>query len=187
MSTLATGIGRVVVVSCVLAGFAVGTLLPASADAVVAQLALRHPVQVFSDDTSVTGVRLNLLLGVNQDVTGLDLGIGANRTVGDQVGFQFAPYNEVSGDLTGAELGIIFSDIEGEMVGLQLTVVGNYARGGTGAQISGLYNRTETLRGLQLGLINVAEEMEGLQLGLLNFNKKGFLPFFPLFNYGYTR
>ena len=184
LSALVTGIRRIAVFACALASFAGGTLLPESADAVVAQLALRHPVQVFSADTSVTGVRLNLLLGVNRDVTGLDIGIAANRTTGDQVGFQFAPYNEVSGDLTGVEFGIFFSDVEGEVVGLQLTVIANYAGGGTGAQISALYNRTEKFRGLQLGLFNVADEMEGLQLGLLNFNRKGFLPFFPLFNYG---
>ena len=33
-------------------------------------------------------------------------------------------------------------------------------------------------------LVNLSESMTGLQLGFCNVNDKGFLPFFPLFNYG---
>ncbi len=43
----------------------------------------------------------------------------------------------------------------------------------------------ENGKGLQIGFWNVAKEMTGLQIGLLNFNDKGFLPIFPLFNFGY--
>ena len=46
-------------------------------------------------------------------------------------------------------------------------------------------NSTAHGQGVQVaGLLNVADDMKGLQLGLLNFNKNGFLPFFPLFNFG---
>jgi hypothetical protein len=40
------------------------------------------------------------------------------------------------------------------------------------------------MKGLQIGLLNRARELEGLQIGLLNFNERGFLPVFPLFNFG---
>ncbi len=39
-------------------------------------------------------------------------------------------------------------------------------------------------KGFQLALFTWAKEMEGLQIGLLNFNEKGFLPVFPIFNFG---
>lgn len=185
LSALEDGMRRIVLLAFALAGLAAGALLPASASAAVAQLALSHPVQVFPAETSVTGVRLNLLLGLNQDVTGLDVGIAANRTSGDQLGLQIAPYNEVGGDLTGAALGALLSDVGGELRGLQLTGIANVAARGTGAQVSALYNEADSLRGLQLGLVNVADDLEGLQLGLINVNPRGFLPVFPLFNFGY--
>ncbi|NNF06228.1 MAG: hypothetical protein HKN21_05670, partial [Candidatus Eisenbacteria bacterium] len=38
-------------------------------------LALFNPIQIFGEDTSVEGVRVNLIYGKNRDVTGLDLGL----------------------------------------------------------------------------------------------------------------
>ena len=69
-----------------------------------------------------------------------------------------------------------------------------------GAQVSLLWNRAEAVKGgcqaawgynnvskffngAQVSVVNVAREGASLQFGLLNWNKKGFLPFFPFFNF----
>ena len=49
------------------------------ADDKIIQLALFNPVQIFPEENSITGVRLNLLYGSNASVTGLDVGV-VNRT-----------------------------------------------------------------------------------------------------------
>ncbi len=188
LAALRTRIPGSTVFICALGLLAAGSWVPRRADAETenfAQLALLHPVQAFPAESSVTGVRLSLLLAVNHDVTGVDIGVAANRTLGDQAGFQVALYNEVSGDLRGTEFGVFLNDVDGELTGLQLCGGANLAAGGRGAQLSVFYNQAKELRGLQLGLVNVAEELDGLQIGLLNINRNGFLPFFPLFNYGF--
>ncbi len=79
-----------VVLACVAA-----SLAPAAASAekparrsTPVQFALVNPAQVFGEDKSVTGFRLNVLLGVNRDVTGLDLSALAAHTLGTQRGVQ---------------------------------------------------------------------------------------------------
>ena len=52
------------------------------------QVALLTPAQVFGEDTSVSGFRLNVFLGVNRDVTGFDLGGLINQVDGDCTGAQ---------------------------------------------------------------------------------------------------
>ena len=48
-------------------------------------LSLFDPVQIFDADTSIKGFRLNLIYGVNQDMTGLDIGLG-NHAKGNMSG-----------------------------------------------------------------------------------------------------
>jgi hypothetical protein len=61
----------------------------------------------------------------------------------------------------------------------QLGVLCNYGSAGSGLQI-GCANFTEDSI-FQLGVFNKADS--GIQLGVLNWNKNGFLPWFPIFNY----
>ena len=56
--------------------------------------------------------------------------------------------------------------------------------GGSGVQIAAIAAGATKLRGLQIGLVTRADELRGLQLGLLCFNGNGFLPVFPIFNFG---
>lgn len=71
---------------CLLSGFvlviAVLMAAPAFAQNKPVQLALVTPIQIFPEDNSITGVRLNLLYGRNASVTGLDLGL-VNHTTTD--------------------------------------------------------------------------------------------------------
>ena len=162
------------------------------------QLALVEPWQLVDEDVSVEGLRLSLVRGANRDVSGFDLSGLATRTLGSLSGLQIAPANDVEGDGRGLQIALFTSYVEGGFRGLQVSGIGARAGQGAGAQIAvvlsdapewkgfqiALATRAGVMEGVQIGLLNRAREMEGLQIGLLNFNKRGFLPIFPLFNFG---
>ncbi len=160
-----------VVLACVAA-----SLAPAAASAekparrsTPVQFALVNPAQVFGEDKSVTGFRLNVILGVNRDVTGFDLS---------------GLVNKVDGDCTGAQIAGLHNSVEGRLRGVQIAGFVSFASEGSGVQIAPFLAHATKFSGFQLGLFTFADEMKGLQLGLLNFNENGFLPVFPLFNFG---
>jgi hypothetical protein len=148
------------------------------------QFALVNPVQVFGEETSVTGFRLSVFVGVNRDVTGLDLSAIGTHTLGTLRGLQVALANQVDADCTGVQIGGAVNRVEGRLRGMQLSGVMAHAGDGAGVQIAPILAQATKLRGFQLGLVTHAKEMKGLQLGLLNFNENGFLPVFPIFNFG---
>jgi hypothetical protein len=149
------------------------------------QLALWDPIQVFGEGWSVAGLRLSLISGANHDVTGLDLLGIASLTRGDQTGLQIGLYEEVEGDLAGWQLAAFAADVDGRARGLQTAALYNHAGEGTGVQLSGALNRTERMRGLQISLVNWTEDLEGVQIGLVNIHRNGWIPFLPVFNFGF--
>ncbi len=116
------------------------------------QLSLWNPIQVFSEDSDVYGLRLNLLYGKNNDVHGLDLGI-ANRAT-----------NEVRGVQVGAFCGAGKS-----MTGIQAAGLVNYAESMTGFQIAGLGNLNSTTP----GVVQQKGPMLGLQIAGLGNKMDG--------------
>jgi len=168
------------------------------------------PTQIFKEKVPVLGLRLSGLYANQSTVKGLDLGtlnrtddlmglgVGlANIAESDVAGVQLGVFNRTDdlmglgvglaniaeSNVTGLQLGIVqyaSDDVEGVQLGVSNVVDGKTA----GAQL-GVTNVMENGKGLQIGFWNVAEEMEGLQIGLVNINGKGFLPIFPLFNFGY--
>ena len=128
---------------------------------------------------------LSLIVGASQDVTGLDLLGLASLTRGDQTGLQLALYDEVGGDLTGWQIGGLAAEVDGRARGLQTAALYNSAGEGTGIQIAGGLNRTKHMRGLQISLVNWTDELDGVQIGLINIHRKGWIPFFPLLNFGF--
>ncbi len=69
-------------------------------DTKAVNLSLFDPVQIFDADTSIKGFRLNLIYGVNQDMTGLDIGLG-NHVKGNMSGVQLGLANIVESDFKG--------------------------------------------------------------------------------------
>ena len=63
----------------------------------------------------------------------------------------------------------------------QLGALCNYGGAGSAFQLSGVNFTEDSI--FQLGVFNKADS--GLQLGALNWNKNGFLPWFPIFNYSF--
>jgi hypothetical protein len=146
------------------------------------QLSLVKPVQLFSEETKVEGLRLNLIYGVNKEVTGLDLGV-VNEVTGTTKGVQAAYIlgGNISRDLDGAQIVYGFGGVNvtnGEANGLQISGVGagvNWAEEFNGVQLSGVLggiNKAANMTGLQItvafGGINMAENVTGFQIaGLL--------------------
>ena len=132
------------------------------------QLALFNPIQIADENTSITGVRLNLIYGKNTHVTGLDWGFVNHSTSGVSKGVQFGIVGIVEADFTGwQDNGVNIT--KGKFEGLQWGIV-NYAG---------------TVSGLQIGIVNYAANMtKGLQIGLVNIIKQGGqFPFFPIVNW----
>lgn len=90
-------------------------------------------------------------------------------------------------------------DTNKEIHGCQLGIASE-AKEIHGAQVSLLWGRLNALRGgcqfacgytnvkkltngCQVSFVNIARDGAALQIGLLNWNPKGFLPFFPFFNF----
>ena len=133
------------------------------------QVALFNPVQIFPENTSISGLRLNIIYGKNANVSGLDLGF-VNQTTGNQTGIQWGGVNLTNGNFKGwqsAWINVSHSDF----LGLQTGLV-NYHQG--------------HFNGLQFSVVNYAETIKGLQLGLVNIIKSGgFLPVMVFFNFDF--
>ena len=134
------------------------------------QLALFNPVQIFDENTSITGLRINLIYGKNAQVSGLDWGLINHMTSGVSKGVQFGLVGIVEADFMGwQDNGVNIT--HGKFEGLQWGIV-NYAG---------------TVSGVQIGLVNYAANMtKGLQIGLINVIKQGGqFPVFPIVNWAF--
>jgi len=133
------------------------------------QIALVGPsIQLVEDDEDIRGIRLNLLYGVNRNVSGLDIGL-INHTKGEFSGVGLGLVNLTEGSFSGWQSGII-NIAEDRFTGLQFdpAALGNIVGQGQGAQIAWGFNKAEYLHGFLLSLVNIAEDMKGLQVGLIN-------------------
>lgn len=138
--------------------------------------------QIFTKPTPVYGLRVNVLYGVQSRVVGLDTGLF--NDVDSLSGLGVGLCNIAREIATGAQLGAACSHSDGDFRGLQTGLFNNVGGRLSGVQL-GVANATETGAGFQLGVINRAASMQGLQFGLLNFNSNGFLPLFPILNFGF--
>jgi len=152
------------------------------------QIALIGPtMQLVDDAADIQGFRLNLIYGVNRNMTGLDLGL-INHTRGHMTGVGFGLVNVADDGFSGWQSGAV-NVAGGEFTGLQwspwtVLSLANFVEAGEGAQIAVAFNRAQYLRGFQLSLVNVAEDMYGVQVGLINIiRSKPDLWILPLFNW----
>ncbi len=133
------------------------------------QISLFNPVQIFSEDDSITGVRLNLIYGRNVSITGLYLGLINHTTTGISTGVQWGL------------VGLADSDF----IGWQDNVV-NWTKGNFNGFQLGIVNRAAHMTGFQLGIVNYDMSAEGLQIGVVNIIRDGgMFPFFPIVNWSF--
>jgi len=123
-------------VVCAIVGAFIFNVSAAAAETHPVQIALVDPVQIFSADTSISGVRLNLLYGRNDSVTGVDLGL-VGVADSDFTGWQYNVGNITKGGFSGLQMGFV-----------------NYANSAKGLQL-GVINYAVSLKGLQIGVINI--------------------------------
>ena len=64
------------------------------------QVALVNPIQIFPEDQSIRGLRLNILYGRNASVTGLDIGL-VNHTTAPSAGLQYGLVGLADSDFRG--------------------------------------------------------------------------------------
>ncbi len=132
-------------------------------------VALFNPVQIFPENNSIQGLRINFIYGKNVSMEGLDWGL-VNSTG--------------SGGMTGIQWGFININ-EGNVVGWQSGAINLNDNNVKGFQW-GWFNKGNHVSGLQLGLVNMAESLYGLQIGLINFIKTGGqFPVFPIVNWSF--
>jgi len=134
-------------------------------------------LQLFQPSTDVVGLRLNLVMSDNEDVTGIDFGIVSRSQRMSAIQLNLA--NIVDSEFTGLSVGL-FNQM-GSVSGFQAGLFNNVTHDMTGFQV-GLFNIADDSSGLQIGLINRSTSMQGLQIGLVNIIEQGPLTFFPIIN-----
>lgn len=140
-----------------------------SAQSKPVQLSLFTPIQLFPENTEISGIRLNLLYGRNVAVTGLDLGLVNHTTTGNFLGVQFGLVGLAENNFKGFQDNMI-NVVQGDFEGFQW----------------GFVNFAHYANGFQLGFVNYAESMKGLQIGLVNIIKQGGqFPVFPIINWSF--
>jgi len=108
-------------------------------------------------------------------------------------GAQLAPVFNMACDVNGLQASCI--NISNNFIGFQPAAIMNVSQNVTGFQAAPVLNVAADVTGMQAGLINTAKKSSfqlglvnvasnGCQIGLLNFMKGGFLPFFPIINFG---
>jgi hypothetical protein len=144
-------------------------LLPCQAQERPIQLSFYTPIQLFPEDNSIKGVRINLIYGRNASITGLDWGLINHTTTGQSMGIQMGLVGLSDSDFMGLQYNSV-NVTTGTFEGLQL----------------GTLNYAHSMTGLQLGLVNYAVIMNGLQIGLVNIiRQNGAFPFFPIVNWSF--
>jgi hypothetical protein len=164
-------------------------------------VSLVAPLQDPFIEDDVCGLRLNLLMAMNNDVCGLDLGlVGINN--GCMKGMQLNAFNWVNGDVDALQIGVLanvsrgdvaalqaglFNVVSGDVKGMQLSLV-SYEDSFAGLQLAGVLNWNaadsvgaqfalgnadiENFDGFSCGALNWAFSMTGFQLGLFNFSEE---------------
>ena len=112
---------------------------------------------------------------IGDKMTGIQIS-GLANILGDTItGVQISGLaNLVGGEIKGLQVSGLVNGVGEKIKGLQVSSIANVIYGEMkGVQIS-LYNRVNTLSGLQIGLINVNDTIEkGISLSLINIVKKG--------------
>lgn len=147
------------------------------------QLSLVTPIQIFPEEDTIVGLRLNLIYGRNAAIKGIDIGIANHTTGGRSVGVQFGLVGIVDGDFVGWHDNYV-NIVKGKFEGLQWGLV-NVSNEASGLQLAWV-NHTQRASGLQLSIVNYARTLNGIQIGLVNIIAEGgAFPVFPIVNWSF--
>lgn len=152
---------------------------------------LRRP-----DTPGVDGLRLSLVYGRTERVSGLDLGMFSFSETGDSSGLALIfGLHRITGRSTGMQTSLI-NVHTGEAAGINAAFINTVDKMGSGGMNIGFLNVTKgssnvEISGLaisdsarvQIGFVNVTKRIDSVQIGFLNFAENGFLPVFPFLNF----
>ena len=115
----------------------------------------------------VTGVQVGGFANVSGSVTGVQ--VGGLGNVSDAVkGMQVAGIGNVSDKVTGIHIGGL-GNVSDDVRGMQIAGIGNVSSKVIGMQIGGLGNVSDAVRGMQIaGIGNVSDKVNGMQIAILN-------------------
>jgi len=130
-------------------------------------------------ETQIRGLSLTPCTGDDKDIFGIGI-CGIYSECEKLYGMQMGIING-AGITRGLQTGIVNGALK--VSGLQIGILNNSKKISYGLQCAGILNVSEKIYGCQIAPFNVADS--GFQLGLLNFNENGFLPIFPLINFGW--
>lgn len=146
------------------------------------QFSFFAPLQIFSENDNVYGLRLTLPHGENDTLVGMDLGISNN--LHNLYGISFAAFlSQRSENMYGMNVAGFFNISQGNDVGLSMAGFYNEINKIEGVQTAILYNQAKVVNGVQLGLVNFCHDMKGAQIGIFNVCKAQPFPFTLLFNF----
>ena len=126
----------------------------------------------------VAGLRLGLPYGINDSVTGLDIGLWGKSDYAWAIQVNVLE-NRVRDEMGGIQISCV--NDAGHLSGLQVGLW-NQAPTMEGFQI-GILNLADDVNGLQIGLVNRTELMHGYQIGLVNVIRDSPVPFAPVVNF----
>lgn len=134
--------------------------------------------QLVPDYIDVSGLKLNLPYGSNQNMAGLDLGLVSinDNTAALQVNL----FNRSSEGFAGLQVGLI--NVSGASDGVSVSLFNSTESISRGVDVA-LVNASLEHRGVQIGLVNYTEFLTGIQIGLVNIVTKSTIPFFPIINF----
>jgi hypothetical protein len=159
--------------------------------------AFANPVQFPSAERDVTGFRLSIFYGANENVMGLDVGALVSIVEEDVFGIEVSGLVNSVGSSSGTlQVAGIANNCYDDFYGLQISGIANRVGGAVeGGQIGcfnlagdmdgmqiGVYNKADVAAGLQIGVVNEAQSMTGVQIGLLNIIKNSSCPYLPIMN-----
>ena len=149
-------------------------------DTTAFQLSIWAPkLQLVPPEIAISGLKLNLPYGGNNNVTGLDLGffsINGNTNAILQVNL----FNRTDEDFIGCQVGLI--NLSGNSSGVNVGLLNSAESMSSGLTI-GLVNTSLEPRGVQSGIVNYTEFLTGFQIGIANIVTKSTVPFFPIINF----
>jgi hypothetical protein len=126
-------------------------------------------------DSAIHDFRINLLVGVSEGISKMELGGFVNIDRKDVKYIQMAGFgNIVGGNVTGCQMAGFINTNGGETKGIQGAGFGNYSgKDMTGVQGSGFFNYSRNITGIQAaGFSNYARDVKGVQgSGFVNYAK----------------
>jgi hypothetical protein len=146
------------------------------------QISIWKQIQIFDENYSINGIRFSLPCGINEKITGLDIGL-LNMVKHETRGIQVAGFLNISKTLYGLQLGL-GNFAERSVHGIQIGVGLNDTDCIYGIQLCALTNNTKNMSGIQIGLANayvypkngeniINSTAQGVQIGgILNFTKR---------------